>query len=380
MAECAISVVFARQGSKWHYHEQMAIQVQKILESFPDLLVLTRGAGTHTVEDIQTGSTARPESLIFVSNPQHLKEARDTSAAAWVVSQELAASVPHQVSVVLTSPNAALAMALVAKKFFPQTRGHVIISGPKIHEAACISVTARVGAGCSVGPGAVIGDDCLIGENCIIGANSVIEPGVKIGARTHIHPLVFIGHSCEIGADCEIQPHTTIGAEGFGYAQDKQFNHYRITHYGRIVIEDRVHIGAGTQIDRGTFLDSRIGTETKIDNHCHFGHNIQIGRNTLITGGVLTAGSVTLGSYCVFGGRTTISGHLKVADHTKFGGLSGITKDVTEPGDYGGFPLQGFKEAARTRAAIRNLPKIMRQMRTVMRHLGLKDSDNGTQE
>ena len=349
----------------------MSVQVRQIVEKFPDLLHLLRGASETLISDLQSGLTASEKSLIFVSNRQHFKEAVDSLAQAWVVHPNMAGSVPSSVKVLLTSPNPYLAMAMVGKSFFPQTRHHQAIAGPKIHPSAHVSPRARLGADCLIGPGAVIGDDCEIGDHVIIGANSVIEPGVRIGDHSHIHPLVFIGHSCQIGERCEIHPHTTIGTEGYGYAQDKSFNHHRVTHYGRVILEDGVHVGAGVQIDRGTFADSRIGAGTKIDNHCHFGHNIVIGKNTLITGGMITAGSTTIGSHCVFGGRTTIAGHLSVTDGCQFSGLSGITRDVTERGEYGGFPLKPIKAELRTRSAMLELPELAKQLRQVLKHLGI---------
>lgn len=352
----------------------MAITIQNIVENFPELVTLAKGSKDAKLLDIRASENASPESLIFVGNQEHLRAALNSQAQTWVVSQSLQNSVPTTVSHVLVSPNVQLSMALIGKKLFPQTRHFEAIRGEKVHPSAQISKTARLGANCIVGPGAVIGDECIVGDNCIIGANAVLEPGVKLGARTHIHPLVFIGHSCELGADCEVHPNTTIGSEGYGYAQDKQFNHYRITHYGRVILEDRVHIGAGVQIDRGTFLDSRIGAGTKIDNHCHFGHNIQIGKNTLITGGMITAGSATLGSHCVFGGRTTVAGHLEVTDGVHTGGLTGITKSIEKPGQYAGHPIQTLRDDMRTRASMKSLPEMAKQIRQIMKHLGIGES------
>ena len=357
----------------------MNVQIREILETFPDLLSLARGPADHVVADIQTGVTASAASLVFVSSPAQLAEAARAPATAWVTSAKLAGEVPAHVTTVVVAKSVQLAMALVARRHFPQTRGHQPIAGPRVHDSARISSSARLGAECIVGPGAVIGDDCVIGDRCIIGANVVLEPGVKIGAGTHVHPLVFIGHGCEIGRACEIHPNTTIGTEGFGYAQDHEFNHHRLTHYGRVILEDEVHVGAGVQIDRGTFEDSRIGRGTKIDNHCHFGHNIRVGEKTLITAAMITAGSTTIGNGCVFGGRATIKGHLSVADRSQFAGISAIHKTISQPGrEWGGHPLQPLKNEMRTRAILKSLPDLVRQVRRIARHLRLDDAEPTT--
>lgn len=350
----------------------MTISISTLVDAFPQLFTVVKGAPETTISGLRAAANAEKSSLIFVANRQLLKEALESQASAWVVHKDLVPHVPASVPIVLSSPNVQLAMSFAAKKFFPQTKHFQPINGPKIHPTAQIAKSAKLGEGCIVGPGAVISEDVVIGNECIIGSNSVIEAGAKLGNKTHIHPLVYIGHHCEIGNECEIQPNTTIGTEGFGYAQDQMYNHHRITHYGRVIIEDFVHIGSGVNIDRGTYLDSRIGRETKIDNHCHFGHNIQIGNNTLITGGMITAGSVTIGSYCVFGGRTTIAGHLSICDKVQVGGMSGIQKSITKPGEYGGFPLQDLKSSLKTRVAIRNLPKLNSSVKKIMKHLGIQ--------
>ena len=269
----------------------MSVQIREIVGAFPELLALSRGPDDASVGDLQTGVTASDTSLVFAATKPQLTEALGSPARALVVTPALVAEVPDTVPTVLVAASPQLALAKVAKRFFAQTRAHIILAGSRIHDSAWVSETAHLGRDCIIGPGVVIGDDCVLGDRCIVGANSVLEPGVKLGSGTHIHPLVFLGHGCELGRDCEVQPNTSIGMEGYGYAQDEKFNHYRITHYGRVILEDDVHVGAGVQIDRGTFEDSRIGRGTKIDNHCHFGHNIRIGQNNLITAAMITAGS-----------------------------------------------------------------------------------------
>jgi UDP-3-O-[3-hydroxymyristoyl] glucosamine N-acyltransferase len=219
----------------------------------------------------------------------------------------------------------------------------------------------------------VISDGCVIGDEVIVGANTVLEPKVKVGRGTHIHPLVFIGHSCEIGAECEIKPNTTIGGEGFGFAHDEKGRHYRITHYGRVIIEDRVDIGAGVQIDRGTFDDSHIGEGTKIDNHSHFGHNIRIGEHSILVAGALVAGSVSIGSHCIIGGRTNIGGHLQITDGVQLMATSSVAKSIDKPGQYGGLPIQDAQDAMKTRAVQPLLPKLRKQVNRILKKLEMEE-------
>lgn len=350
----------------------MPVHLREIVENFPDLLKAVRVAAGAQVTALRAAANADETSLIFVGSKPHLREALDSKSRSWVVHTDLLGEVPDRVTNLLSTKNVQFAMAAIGKRHFPQVAHHHAIEGDRIHASAQIAATAKLGAGCTIGPGAVISEGCVVAEGCVVGANSVLERGVKLGARTHIHPLVFIGHGCELGADCEVKPNTTIGGEGYGYATDEKFNHHRLTHYGRVIIEDRVHIGSGVQIDRGTFLDSQIGAGTKIDNHCHFGHNIQIGRGTIITAGMITAGSVKIGSYCVFGGRTTIAGHISIGDKVQVSGASVVQKNLDQPGEYGGFPLQELRSALKSRAIIRHLPEMQRQLKKILAHLHLE--------
>ena len=353
----------------------MAVRIHEIVHKFPGLLSLVRGSADTIFDKMHAPDSRAPNSLIFVSNAEHLREAFKSSAQSWVVNKAIEPLVPASTVNVLLSPNVPLAMALIGKEFFPQT-GYQKISAESIDPRAVISTSAKIAKNCVIGPGAVIGDRVEVGDGCVIGANCVLEAGVRVGPRTHVHPLVMISRECEIGADCIIKSHTVIGGDGYGYAQDESHIHHRIQHYGRVIIEDRVHIGSGVQIDRGTFIDSRIGEGTKIDNHCHFGHNIIIGKHTLITGGMIAAGSVTIGSHCVFGGRTTIKGHLSICDRVQIAGISGITKSITQPGSYGGLPLQEMSKEMRTRATLKEIPDMAKQLRRIFKHLGLSPESN----
>jgi UDP-3-O-[3-hydroxymyristoyl] glucosamine N-acyltransferase len=355
---------------------EMGVSLTTIIEKFPELLKLEKGEKSTPVSRLQTPRLAEENDLIFISEPKHLSEAAESRSKIWILKEKMLADVPKSFTgALLSSPNPYLAMALIGKEFFPLTTHHIPVDGLAIHPSAVISKSARVGARVKIGPGAIVSDGVVLEDDCVIGANTVLEPNVKIGKKTVLHPLVFIGHDCEVGSDCDIKPHTTIGGEGFGFAPDQNGFSNRITHYGRVVVENRVHIGSNVQIDRGTFEDSRIGEGTKIDNHCHFGHNIVVGKNTIIVGGMIAAGSVTIGSQCVIAGRATVAGHLKIGDRVHIGGLSGVSKTVEGPGQFAGHPLQPIKEDFRTRATLPVLPRMRKQISQILKKLEMDDHE-----
>ncbi|KAH7545809.1 hypothetical protein FEM48_Zijuj01G0133200 [Ziziphus jujuba var. spinosa] len=98
-------------------------------------------------------------------------------------------------------------------------------------------------------------------------------------------------------------------------------------------IGNHVEIGANTRIDRGSWRDTVIGNHSKTDNLVQIGHNVVIGKSCMLCGQVGIAGSVT----------------------SRLAANSCVTKDIKEPGNYGGFPAVPIHEWRRQIAKIRNL-------------------------
>jgi UDP-3-O-[3-hydroxymyristoyl] glucosamine N-acyltransferase len=46
----------------------------------------------------------------------------------------------------------------------------------------------------------------------------------------------------------------------------------------------------------------------------------------------------------------------------QLGGLSAVTKDITEPGAYGGHPLQPFRAYLRTTTSLAHVPEMRRRL------------------
>ncbi len=352
----------------------MTVSVGEIIESFPKLLRVLRGDVQTEVSRPRPPSAPEPGCIVFLNQRRLIKDAVAGPASVIVVSDAdgddpALQSAPQTL---LASPNPELALALVARAFFPVTIYQQGFDANRIHPSAVISASASISEDAIVGPNAVIGAKVRIGAACIIGANTTVEAGAVIGEGSHIHANVFIAHGTVIGKRCEIHPTTSLGTEGFGYAHDEQINHYRHMHYGRLVIEDDVHVGAGVTIDRGHFVDSVIGRGTKIDNHCHLAHNIQVGKNCLMVADFIAAGTVAIGDNNVFGGRTGISDHVTIGDNMQFTALTSIFKDINEPGRaFGGHPVQPVNDYLRSSASITQLPSIRKNVARIMRKLGM---------
>ena len=345
------------------------ILVSEIISEFPGLLQLHRGDLQTEVEKTAPSNTALSQVIVFVSSEEDLQRAFASLAQTVVIHSNYKNQIPATEKVILLSDNPYLAMALVGQKFFPITNNKTSYSSETIHPSVVIGENTQIGAGTLIGPNAVIGDRVCIGPACIIGPNTTIENDVVIGGGCHIHAQSFIAHSCELGKGVEIQPTTTVGTEGYGYAHDQQGNHHRIPHYGKVILEDDVHIGAGVNIDRGVFDNTVIGRGTKIDNHCHVAHNLKIGENCLITAGFIVAGSTTIGDKYVTGGRVSVGGHLEIGDNIQTAAMTVVTKNLDKPGHYAGYPVQDHRNALKTQISLTALPGMRKDIKKLKKQL-----------
>lgn len=152
-----------------------------------------------------------------------------------------------------------------------------------IAASAAIDPTAKLGNNVAVGANAVIESGVELGDNVVIGPGCFVGKNTKIGAGTRLWANVSVYHEVEIGENCLVQSSTVIGSDGFGYANDRG-NWVKIPQLGRVIIGDRVEIGACTTIDRGALDDTIIGNGVIIDNQCQIAHNVVIGDNTAVAG------------------------------------------------------------------------------------------------
>jgi len=202
-----------------------------------------------------------------------------------------------------------------------------------IEKPSYIANTVKLGKGNYIGAFSYIDEESEIGDSVKIFPNCFIGKNVKIGKQTIIYSGVKIYDNTKIKSNCIIHAGVVIGADGFGFISKMKKN-IKISHFGNVIIEDNVEIGANTCIDRGkTHTDStRIKNGVKIDNLVQIGHNVEIGENTMIAGCTGIAGSTKIGKNCLIGGKVAIADHIKIADNIKIAGNSGVTKSFLKKG------------------------------------------------
>tara|TARA_B100001250_G_scaffold58504_1_gene45533 strand:+ start:1191 stop:2216 length:1026 start_codon:yes stop_codon:yes gene_type:complete len=217
-----------------------------------------------------------------------------------------------------------------------------------------------IGAFTSICSGVIIRKNAKIHPNCYIGEN------VTIGENTIIFPNVTIYHDCTIGANNIIHSGAIIGADGFGFAAEKDTSYKKIRQIGNVEISDDVEIGANTTIDRATMGSTKIEQGVKLDNLIQIGHNVQIGKNTVIAAQACIAGSSKIGKNCMIGGQVAISGHITIADNVKIAGQSGIAASIKQDGAILQGPMAfNIKEFQRSYIVFKKLPEMYKTLNLI---------------
>ena len=345
---------------------------QTIKAQHADVFTFLNGNLLTQANHCETPAEALAGSLVYASTPEQVAEAMLHRPAILIVPYCMRESIDTTSSVdtcCFAVSDISMGMARLLK-YFDQKRFRFTQWGER-HVTAVIHPTAKIGKDVFLGPYCVIGAGANIGDGCLIGSHSVVENDARIGARTILHPHVFVGFDCEVGQDCEIHPHSTVGSDGFGYSVEKDGQPRKISHLGNVKIGDNVEIGSNCAVDRATLTSTHIRSGTKLDNICHIAHNCDLGENGFYTAGFMMGGSTKIGRHFVTGGNSVVTAHVTLTDHVSLAGRSTVTSDITEPGRYGGYPLQPLHRAMKTVASLGQLNELRKNLKRVMKHLGL---------
>ncbi len=142
-----------------------------------------------------------------------------------------------------------------------------------------------------------------------------------------------------ISSSAIIDRGAVIGAEGVSIAKYKD-ERVLFRHYGRVVLEDNVYIGANAVIQRGRIDETVIGKNSMISSLCVIGANSVIGQNCTITIQSGISGSARIGNRCWIGIGALVRDYVRICDDVFVGMGSVVTRDITEPGVYAGNPCR----------------------------------------
>lgn len=202
-----------------------------------------------------------------------------------------------------------------------------------------------------VHPTATVGEGTMLMQGSVVGAHS------KIGRNCIIHPGVVIYDHCEIGDDVILHANTVIGADAF-YFKRRPEGYDKMHTCGKVIIGDKVEIGACCTIDKGVSGDTVVGSGTKLDNHIHIGHDTVVGRNCLFAAHVGIAGVVTIEDDVILWGQVGVQKDLTIGKGAVVLGQSGVGKSL-EPGKtYFGSPTSDARVKMKELALLKRLPEI----------------------
>ncbi|MDD7545637.1 UDP-3-O-(3-hydroxymyristoyl)glucosamine N-acyltransferase [Actinobacillus porcinus] len=322
-----------------------------------------RGNADVVVSSIAPLDRASTNQLTFISNVKYRPYLSQAQAGVLVVSEADVEFCAENANLLIVQ-NPYVAYAILAQYMDTTPK-----AAADIAPSAVISETASLGENVSIGANAVIEDGAVIGDNAVIGAGCFIGKNAKIGRNAQLWANVSIYHEVQIGDDCLIQSGAVIGSDGFGYANERG-KWIKIPQTGRVVIGNRVEIGACTCIDRGALDDTVIEDNVIIDNLCQIAHNVHIGTGTAVAGGVIMAGSLKVGRYCQIGGASVINGHMEICDQVIITGMSMIMQPITEKGIYSsGIPAQPNKEWRKTAALTMGIDKMNKRLKALEKKL-----------
>ncbi|MBM3191922.1 MAG: UDP-3-O-(3-hydroxymyristoyl)glucosamine N-acyltransferase [Chlamydiae bacterium] len=313
------------------------------------------GDPRHVITFVNSLESAEPHEVSFLANPRY----RDllASTKAGIVCIDTTTPLIEGKNF-LISPNPSKTFQIITDLILStNTSGF-----ENIHPSAVIHPSACLAEGVAIGPHVTIDQKVTIDKGTKIYGNVFIGAGVSIGENCIIYPCAVIREHCTLHHRVILQPGAVIGSCGFGYLTDPEGHHHKIPQLGNVILEDDVEVGANSTIDRARFKHTYISKGTKIDNLVQIGHNVTLGKDNLIVSQTGISGSAKTGDRVVLGGQSGVMGHLEIGNDIQIASRGGVSKTVTQAGQYGGYPLQPLQEFHRHRVYLRNLEKYVKRI------------------
>ncbi|MCB0617715.1 MAG: UDP-3-O-(3-hydroxymyristoyl)glucosamine N-acyltransferase, partial [Saprospiraceae bacterium] len=162
-----------------------------------------------------------------------------------------------------------------------------------------------------------------------------------------------------IGEHVTIQAGAIIGTDAF-YYQRREEGYAKWRSGGRVVIEDRVEIGAGCTINKGVSGDTIIGEGSKLDCQVHIGHGVVIGKNCLLAGQVGVGGKTVIEDNVVLYGQVGVIQRVRIGRDAVVLAGAGVSKSLEGGKVYFGAPASEAPTKYREIAALRHLPEFFK--------------------
>lgn len=206
------------------------------------------------------------------------------------------------------------------------------------------------------------GIDNDVADSAIVHETAVLGNHVKIGANTVIYPNVTIYDDVEIGENCIIHANVVLGSHAF-YYKKKEWGYDPLLTCGRLIIHNKVEIGANTTIDKGVTSDTIIGEGTKIDNLVHIAHDTVVGKNCLFASHVGIAGCVAIEDNVTLWGQVGIASGITIGKNAVLLAQTGVNKSLEGDKAYFGSPAEEARKKMKEMSLIKRIPDLLEFMR-----------------
>lgn len=228
--------------------------------------------------DVAPLERAGPYDLAFAVDD--ISGLAECQAGACLIAEPNAAFVPHRtVALVVADPYRAFITA--ADAMFPgATRPSSLFDVAGAAATAMVHATARLESGVTIDPAAVIGPRAEVGSGTLVGPLAVIGPGVRIGRNCSVGAGVSLTNAL-IGDHVVMHAGSRIGEAGTGSNQPRARDDVA-PQLGRVIIQDKVQIGANATINRGRMRDTIVGEGTRIASLVQIDGDVTIGRHCIV--------------------------------------------------------------------------------------------------
>ncbi|NQX82639.1 MAG: UDP-3-O-(3-hydroxymyristoyl)glucosamine N-acyltransferase [Flavobacteriaceae bacterium] len=305
-------------------------------------------------------------SLTFLSNPKYTNFVYTTKASAIIVSKTFKLDKKIGPTLIrVEDPYKSFAKLLA---FYQESK----VSKVGIEQPSTINDSAKIGSDLYLGAYSYIGDNVVIGDNVKIYPQVYIGDNVSIGDNTILYSGAKIYYDCVIGNNCIIHSNAVIGADGFGFAPNKDGSYSKIPQIGNAVIEDNVEIGSCTAVDRATMGSTIIKQGVKLDNLVQIAHNVEVGENTVIASQSGIAGSTKIGEGSMIGGQVAVAGHLKLGKKIILHARTGISKNIKDNSNISGYPAVESSKWRRIQVIIKQLPDLLNRISIIEKSINSK--------
>jgi len=287
------------------------------------------GDASHLTLGLNEIHMVEPGDVTFVDHPKYYDKALNSKATTIIINKMMDAPAGKAL---LVHPDPFAAFITLIRQY-----------RPFVPATAAVSPLAVIGEGTVIQPGTFIGNHVVIGRNCVIHAN------------------VSIYDHCVIGDNVVIHSNSVLGADAY-YFQKKNGEFRKFESCGRVIIGDKVEIGALCSIDKGVTGDTIIDTDTKLDNHVQVGHDTYIGKHCLIGAHCAIAGVTRIEDDVILWGRVSVNKDLVIGKGAIVLATSGVDKSVEGGRTYFGIPVDDSRKRWRELAALKQLPELIARL------------------